>query len=782
MDDLLAEFVAETREMLAALSGEIVAWEADPSDRARLDTIFRFVHTVKGNCGFFDFPRLEALSHAAEDALADVRANRRTPDRRLVDAVLAVIDRIGVMIEEIERGEPLSEAADDVLIAALNGTADEGELPLVPSGGGMSTSSSSSSSAAEQRTIRLPVELIDQVMSGVSEMVLARNDIARRIQTGGGETGIEAPFSRLSALITEVRDAITRTRMRRIEGLFATFPRLVRDLSAELGKQVFVELENGEVELDREMIELIRDPLLHIIRNAVDHGIESPADRRAAGKREAGMLTVSARQTGNTIHIGIMDDGRGIDCDKLAAKAVEARIITAERAQTMSRAEKIELIFEAGLSTAHQVTAISGRGVGMDVVRANIEKFGGTLEIESLPGEGTRFLICVPLTLSILPSLTVETCGQTFAIPRSYVEEIVSTAGGQLEFAQVGERRYVTFRERRLACVSLGGALELEESDEEPALFVILRLGWGDLYALAVDRIFDHQELVIKPLSPGIMKSGQFVGCTQLDDGTPVLVLDVTAIGHGAGIPRELHRPTAAATPTATRTEREGLRVILFRALCGERRAIAMSAVEQVERATAAAVRNPGPDAQIVMGEEILPLLGVPEGTELPERLIVLRLGDGGEPIAYAASEVLDIATLSGVLKRVNGKPTVVGVTLVDGETAELVDCHALFASHAPQYAGTHSLTCRLTGEDGWMKNFLGPIIEAAGYRIVDGDEPADIAFVDPAVGEDAPGDARKAIRLRNEPGSAGGADSIYRYDRAGLMAALLRAGEELAA
>lgn len=776
MDDLLAEFVAETREMLAALAGEIVAWEADPTERSRLDTIFRFVHTVKGNCGFFDFPKLEALSHAAEDALSDVRGGRRVPDRRLVDAVLAVIDRIGVMIEEIERGEALSEANDEILIGALKGELEEAEIPLSPG------ATRRSFSAAEQRTIRLPVELIDQVMSGVSEMVLARNDIARRLQTGGIETGIEAPFSRLSALITEVRDAITRTRMRRIEGLFATFPRLVRDLSAELGKQVFIELENGEVELDREMIELIRDPLLHILRNAVDHGIESPADRLAAGKREAGMLTVSARQTGNTIHIGIMDDGRGIDCDGLAAKAIEAGIVTAEQVAGMSRTEKIELIFEPGLSTAHRVTSISGRGVGMDVVRSNIEKFGGTLEIESLPGEGTRFLICVPLTLSILPSLTVESGGQTFAIPRSYVEEIVSASGGELEFAEIGERRYLTFRDRRLACVSLDSALGLGKSEVEASLFVILRLGWGDLYALAVDRIFDHQELVIKPLSPGIMQSGLFVGCTQLDDGTPVLVLDVTAIGHGAGIPRELQRPTAAAARTAAAAaEREGLRVILFRALCGERRAIAMSVVEQVERVDASCVRNPGPDAQIVLGEEILPLVGVAQGEELPERLTVLRLGDGGEPIAYAAREVLDISMLSGELKPVKGKPAVAGVTLIDGETAELVDCHALFASNGAPRASNHALTCRLAGSDGWMRNFLGPIIEAAGYRIVDGDEPADVAFVDPN-GAEGDFDARMAIRLRNEPGCSGGADSIYRYDRAALMSALLRAGEELAA
>jgi two-component system chemotaxis sensor kinase CheA len=417
----------------------------------------------------------------------------------------------------------------------------------------------------------------------------------------------------------------------------------------------------------------------------------------------------------------------------------------------MTREEMIELIYEAGLSTADSVTSISGRGVGMDVVRANIEKFGGTLEIESMPGEGTRFLICVPLTLSILPSLTVEAGGQTFAIPRSYVEEIVSTAGGQLEFAQVGERRYVTFRDRRLACVALGEALGIGDQAEAP-LFVILRLGWGDLYAMAVDRIFDHHELVIKPLSPGIMNNGLFVGCTQLDDGTPVLVLDVAAIGYGAGIPRELHRPSTIAAHAAPRSEREGLRVILFRALDGERRAIAMSAVEQVEHADVTAVRRPGANAQIVLGDEILPLAGISDGDDLPHRITVLRLGDGGQRLAYAASEVLDIATLSGVLKRVNGQASVVGVTMVDGETAELVDCHALFSSHASQLSGHGSLTCRLDGDDGWMHNFLGPIIEAAGYRIVP-EGPADIAFLDGELVDDGECEARKAIRLRDAPG-----------------------------
>ncbi len=674
MDDLLTEFVAETREMLAALTGEIVAWEADPADRARLDTIFRFVHTVKGNCGFFDFPRLEALSHAAEDALADVRAERRLPDRRLVDAVLATIDRIGVMIEAIERGEPLGDGADADLIAALAGTGDDIEAPLAPSPSGPSASS-----VAEQRTIRLPVELIDQVMSGVSEMVLARNDIARRLEAAGGDTGIDAPFARLSALIAEVRDAITRTRMRRIEGLFATFPRLVRDLSAELGKQIFVEIENGEVELDREMIELIRDPLLHILRNAVDHGIEIPAERIAAGKREAGMLTVTARQSGNTIRIGVMDDGRGIDCERLAAKAIDAGIVSADAVAAMSRAELIDLVFEPGLSTAQQVTAISGRGVGMDVVRANIEKFGGELDIESTPGEGTRFLISVPLTLSILPSLTVAAGGQTFAVPRSYVEEIVSVAGGNLEFAEVGERRFVTFRDRRLPCVPLVDALGLPASPAPAGLFVILRLGWGDLYALEVERIFDHQDLVIKPLSPAIMASGKFVGSTQLDDGTPVLVLDVASIGYGAGVPRDLHRTAALPAHQASVAE-PGLEVVVVVGLDGRRRGIAMDLVEQVERAPSELIRRSGRHAQIVLGDDIVALAGLATGKPsepLPERLAVVRLSQAAGGGAYAARDVLGIERLDQAPRAVGADPA--ALALQGGSPLELIDAAQLF-------------------------------------------------------------------------------------------------------
>src|SRR3954465_6399064 len=365
MDDLIADFVAECREMLEALGGEIVAWEAEPHDRARLDSIFRFVHTVKGNCGFFEFPRLEALSHAAEDALADVRAGRREADGSLVSAVLGIIDRIGEMVAAIEAGEDFPAGDDSALIAAL---APGAEGPATPMAAALEGQGGKAASAP--RTIRLSVELLDRVMSTVSDMVLARNELARRLREAPTEVAVDGAFERLSAIIADMRDAIPPTRMQRIENLFVALPRMVRDLSAELGKQVLVDIEGGDVELDREMIEMIRDPLTHIIRNSVDHGIEKPAERLKAGKREIGVLAVSARQSGNQILIDIQDDGRGIDGKKLVEKAISNGVVTKDEAAQLSRRDQLALIFEAGLSTAKEVTAISGRGVGMDVVRS----------------------------------------------------------------------------------------------------------------------------------------------------------------------------------------------------------------------------------------------------------------------------------------------------------------------------------------------------------------------------------------------------------------------------
>ena len=524
MDDLIADFVAECREMLEALGGEIVAWEAQPDDRARLDQIFRFVHTVKGNCGFFEFPRLEALSHAAEDALADVRAGRRHADGPLVTAVLAIIDRIGEMIAAIEAGEELParrrQRTDRRARAGRRGPALQPRVAAAADRAGQGL--------ALRARSALSVELLDRVMSTVSDMVLARNELARRLRESPSDVPVDGAFERLSAIIADMRDAITRTRMQRIENLFVALPRMVRDLSAELGKQVLVDIEGGDVELDREMIEMIRDPLTHIMRNAVDHGIEAarPSDCKA-GKREIGILSVSARQSGNQILIDIQDDGRGIDGRKLVEKAIASGIIDKAAAAELTARDQLALIFEAGLSTAKKVTSISGRGVGMDVVRSNVERIGGIVEVDSTPGEGTRMTLRVPLTLTIIPALTVSIGGQHFAIPRSAIEEIVRATGESVTLEHLGGAGVATIRGRRIPEISLADILGLDSAvEEKDRSLVVLRPAGGDVYALSVDRIHDHEELVVKPAAPAIMATGLYAGTTLADDGSPILLFD----------------------------------------------------------------------------------------------------------------------------------------------------------------------------------------------------------------------------------------------------------------
>src|SRR4051812_23755389 len=607
MDDLITDFVAECREMLEALGGEIVAWEAQPNDRARLDSIFRFVHTVKGNCGFFEFPRLEALSHAAEDALADCRAGRRVPDGSLVSAVLGIIDRISEMVSAIEAGEEMPAGDDSALIQALAPGAEGAAVPVAAA-----VVEGQGKAPAAPRTIRLSVELLDRVMSTVSDMVLARNELARRLRESDTDVPVDGAFERLSSIIAEMRDAITRTRMQRIENLFVGLPRMVRDLSAELGKQVLVDIEGGDVELDREMIEMIRDPLTHIIRNAVDHGIEKPADRLKAGKREIGLLAVSARQSGNQILIDIQDDGRGIDGKELIKKAVASGVLSKEDAAQLPPREQLALVFEAGLSTAKEVTAISGRGVGMDVVRSNIERIGGIVEVDSHIGEGTRMTLRVPLTLTIIPALTVSIGAQHFAIPRSAIEEIVRANGESVLLEHLGGAGVATIRGRRVPEVSLAEILGLEsEVAEQDRTLIVLRPAGGDVYALSVDRIHDHEELVVKPAAPAVMATGLYAGTTLADDGSPILLFDPAGLAEVGGVKLEAHERAARIAEGPAAVPSQATPVLLFRGLDGSRRALRLAVVDRIEEVSANAVRPGAGQLRVQLGDVILPLAGV---------------------------------------------------------------------------------------------------------------------------------------------------------------------------
>ena len=755
MDDLLQEFIAETRETLEAIAGEIVAWEAEPADSARLDAIFRFVHTVKGSCGFLDLPRLARLSHAAEDVLAAVRDGKRTPDTALVNAVLGIVDRIAAIVEAIDAGASLDDADEDLLIAALAPDAQpRAQIQAAPQ------------NRAASRSVRLNVDLLDHMMSGMSEMVLARNELARRLRDSDVDPQVEAALERLSLTVADMRDTVTRTRMQKVDALFSALPRMVRDTSAELAKSIDLVIEGADVELDREMIELMRDPLGHIIRNAIDHGIETPTERRAAGKPLTGRLIVSARQSGNQILIEIADDGKGIDVARIVAKAAEKRLYGVAELAAMSEAAKLDLIFAPGLSSRDTVTAISGRGVGMDVVRANIEQIGGRIVLTNDPGRGLRIVIHVPLTLSILSTIIVGVGAQRFALPRQAIEEIVMVRGNQVRIETIGDAATVTVRGKRMPLVSLGELLDL--NGDSPPTLVIVSTREGD-YALGVDTVLDTEELVVKPASPAVMATGVYAGKTLPDNGLPMLLLDAAGIAAVAGL---RFTPVIAAAAVVEEVV-PGVPALLFDDLDGQRRAIALAVIDRVEPVPTEAIRWSGGALRLSIGETIIPLHAVAELGARTE-VAVLRLTDGESEMAYAIAEAIEIVALPAEIAPARGTGPIAGVVMIAGEQIELVDPHALFAGQ-PVTLGSLPVCLLQVDGSGWMETFLKPALEASGYRCVTALAAGETAAVALAM-EDSPVRETLApvVTLRRTPTAERDDDpSIYRYDRPALIAAL---------
>lgn len=732
MDDLLPEFIAETREALAALAGEIVAWEADPSDRGRLDAIFRFVHTVKGSCGFLDLPRLARLSHAAEDVLQAVRSGERTPDTRLVDAVLAIIDRIGELVEAIDAGSALDDSAEDLLLAALGEEAEAAPT--------RSAATNVTAPRTPTRSIRLSVDLLDRMMNGVSEMVLARNELARRLRDTGDVT-LESAIDRLSLTVSELRDTVTRTRMQTIDSLFAALPRLVRDTAATLGKKVALHVDGADVELDREMIELLRDPLVHIVRNSLDHGIESPDARRRAGKPETGRLAIVARQSGNRIIVELSDDGSGIDTARLVAKRIAQEPARTAELNALGERARLDLIFEPGLSTRDDVTAFSGRGVGMDVVRTNVEQIGGRIRLDNAPGRGLITTIEVPLTLAIVSVVVIEVGGQSFAVPRQAIEEIITSSAAAVRIDRVGDTMLATVRGRRLPLVALDAVLGVDGADGPMLMIVNLP---GGTFALAADAAVDTEELVVKPVAPAVMAAGIYAGQMLPDTGKPLLLLDCAGIAAAAGVSFDR---AIEAEPVAEEAVRDGLAVLMFEGLDGNRQAIPLGDVDRIETVAAGSLRQAGGRWWITGGAGLVPLLRMDAAPPLDRDLAMLLFHQAEGATGFLIGRALDIVTIDADVLAADGAGVVTGIAVIDGEPIELVDPLRLLAAGP----GARPI-CLLQGEDSlWMETFLRPTIEAAGYRVARGLAPGEAAAVTLS-SEDAVEPAGNVVKLGRDP------------------------------
>jgi two-component system chemotaxis sensor kinase CheA len=444
----------------------------------------------------------------------------------------------------------------------------------------------------------------------------------------------------------------------------------------------------------------------------------------------------------------------------------------------MTAAQKTALIFEAGLSTAKEVTAISGRGVGMDVVRANIERIGGIVDVESKLGHGVRLTLRVPLTLTIIPALTVSVGGRHYAIPRSATEEIVRAKNNMVRIESLGGSKVAAIRDRRIPLVSLADVLGVEHAREpDDQSMIVLKPAGGDDYALAVDIVHDHEELVVKPAAPAVMAAGLYAGTTLADDGSPILLLDPSGVAACAGVVLDQNEVEKLA-PKATKAEgkQEGVPALLFLTLDGEKRAVRLSIVERIEDVAPEQVKFSAGRLRIAIGEAILPLAGC--GNTVPVgQLRILRLSDGASEIAYGFAEVIDLVTLDDELKPASLPGEVSGVSLIGGEQIEVIDSYWLFGEQGDDSSTRRSLVCALPGDDPWMQNILRPLIEGAGYRtLVTGEAGAEIADLIIAAAEAEPVEATGGtilkIRATAEP-TGDKDDSIYRYDRAGLLTAL---------
>ncbi|MBW8910584.1 MAG: chemotaxis protein CheW, partial [Sphingomonas sp.] len=485
-------------------------------------------------------------------------------------------------------------------------------------------------------------------------------------------------------------------------------------------------------------------------------------------------------QVGNQILIEVIDDGRGIDAERLVQKAIAVGIISPERAATLSWDRKLELIFEPGLSTAQQVTAISGSGVGMDVVRANAERIDGLVDIDSRPGNGLRLTLRVPLTLTIIPALTISSGGQHFAIPRSAIDEIVRIGGDAVKMSQLGGADIVFIRGTRLPVVSLGDVLGFADKARQTNL-VVLKLSGGARYALAVEAVHDHEELVVKPAAPVVMACGIYGGTTLPDNSRPMLLLDVAGVAEKAGVRREEKGSVEAVAEDVEELQQEdgAVPVLLFRDLDGIERGVPLGLVERIEDCFASSISKTAGRARLNIDGRLVPLVSC--GAAISDSKVrVLRMHDGNEELAYAIDSVIDIVPVTIDLQRSTVPGPVSGVMLVEERPVEFIDAFWLFAQGAGGEAKLADRpVCLLADDDPWTRQVLAPLVEGAGYHVVySGDEgatAADLVIVPDGAPLDSSGTSN-ILRLRPTAEERGASpDSLWRYDRPGLTAELRR-------
>jgi two-component system chemotaxis sensor kinase CheA len=792
-DDLIDDFVTEALEHLGDVESLLLSLESSTPEAAgeAVQTVFRAVHSVKGAAGFLGLTRINGLAHAAENVLNLMRSSELAPTTQIVDVLLRSIDQLRGMVTnaresndvdvaelvrildslagvspEVSQAASVEPAADTHSAAAEEVIAVPAESESVSNVAETSPPKESKPSvqpatptatAAENSkppvdaNIRVPVATLDRLMNLAGELVLSRNRLVQAVSTRQ-QHALETISSELDHVTCELQETIMRTRMQPIGNVFSRFTRVVRDLSAKLGKQCDLVIEGRDVEVDKSIAEAIGDPLLHLVRNSLDHGLERPEDRIRKGKGAAGRITLAAFHRGGKICIEIQDDGAGIPVAKIKAKAISQGLITQDQASRMADREALRLIFAPGFSTAVEVTDVSGRGVGMDVVRTNIAKLGGSVDIETRDAKGTTIRLTLPLTLAIIPALIVDSNGRSFAIPQANVCELLRIGADEIaeRIHNMKGAQILRIRDTLLPIFHLRQGLEQGDraalawdhtASKEPVNVIVVEAGIVR-FGLMVDELRDSEEIVVKPLGKHLKTCKMFAGATVLGDGGVALILDIS----GVAAQFDLARSDAASHAEGLeefleKHDADQQTLLVFSNHPDEVFAVPMALVTRLERVRSSQIQRIASQDLLPYGKGTLPILRLENliscGYPPEEQFVsIIVFNSRGREVGLVAAKLWDIRSVPAEIDDSTFHESgVVGHILLEQQAARILDIQALAHKaypewsaaktprHTPASERTGPITVMVAEDSGFFRRHLTTILTEAGYQVVESED-----------------------------------------------------------
>ncbi len=808
--EIIDEFLIESNENLGRLDQEMVELERRPHDAELLASVFRTFHTVKGTCGFLGYGKLERVSHEAENVLSQLRSGSLQLTSDLASLILQAMDVLRRHLTAIEAsGQEAVEDSSDLcrrLEEAARGDASaaarvpEAEVAIQKTGAAVPAPAPEAEVAAQKAgvadsAIRVDVHLLDKLMNLVGELVLARNQILQfSAQPEGAALG--ATSQRLNLITSELQEGVMKTRMQPIGVVWNKLPRLVRDVATACGKQIALEMEGAETEMDKTIIEAIKDPLTHIVRNCGDHGIERPDVRMGRGKPAQGRICLRAFHEGGQVIIEIGDDGGGVDTAKVRSKAVQNGLIRPDQAELMGEREALNLLFLPGFSTAEKVTNVSGRGVGMDVVRTNIEKIGGTVDLSSHLGEGTTVKLKIPLTLAIIPGLVVTlgdqrsaprnskagVGGEQFVIPQVSLVELVrlDAEAALRSIERIRDTSVYRLRGDLLPIVYLREVLGMAGCGSPSGVVNIAVLQAEDRqFGLVVDGVKDTQEIVVKPLGKHLKGLSCYAGATIMGDGRVALILDVLGIAQKCGEVaggRERTREEAVTRRENAADSRQTF--LLFRAGPFKRLAVPLSLVARLEEFPLSRVERAGNRLVVQYRGRILPLAPLAPilepgcedtaGSQDPVQAIVFD--DGNRRIGLLVDQLVDIVDDTVTIRQASGRKGLLGSAVIGKRVTDMLDLDAVIAEASgerrrEETEAASGATVMLADGSPFSRGILRASLEMAGYRVVEASTTAEalnqlarvkVSVVLTALDLPGGGGCQFLEKMRSEPSLAG--------------------------